>query len=63
MLTVMVVELCSAVYNECMRYANLIGPDWKVLPATVAGEVTQFTRHHTNPPATRHLRVDLYGGG
>jgi hypothetical protein len=35
----------AAPYDECIKYANLIGPDLKVLPDTVAGEVTQFTIH------------------
>jgi hypothetical protein len=35
----------AAPYDECIKYANLIGPDLTVLPDTVAGEVTQFTIH------------------
>ena len=43
--------------TRCIKYANLLRPDWKVLPDTVVGDVTQFTRHHTNPPANGVWRV------
>ena len=39
----------AAPYDECIKYANLIRPDWKVLPDTVAGEVTQFATIQIHP--------------
>ena len=44
MLTVMVVELCSAVWRDVLNMQIWSDLHWKVLPDKVAGEVTQFTR-------------------